>query len=481
MIGRASSFLGLAFSDRGIACAEVSAGGERRTVRRIATFVFTPELSLEKPDAAGVALATFLREKRFTSSRVVAGVPARWLIASEKEIPPANETAARAAMRMQAERAGSSGEGHEIVFDFAGKPNAQIPSRVLLVGIAKQQFERVNRLLDVAGLAVIAITSTGLTLAGNLKSSETNAAMLVLGDTSGEMVIRSEGEARSLRHVSMTPNGQGLPAIAPLGAELRRAMAMGFGNGAPPAKEVLLLDGVGLGAQQLSELSDRSGYMMRSGDELKLLGLTADAATTARTGSDEKHPIGFFAPAVSLALSGSKPDSLPLDFSHSRLAVASTRKLGRNAILGIVAGVLILAGIGYLYKQVNDSQHTLDGLNAQLKSMDQQAGQAQSLVDKVSYARGYYDLRPSSLECLRQFTLMFHDDEKIWVNNFNLKDDGKGSMLGKASDQETALKLIERLKKNPKFSNLEHLDVHEVDARTHEWQFSFNFTYNFAE
>jgi hypothetical protein len=131
--------------------------------------------------------------------------------------------------------------------------------------------------------------------------------------------------------------------------------------------------------------------------------------------------------------------------------------------------------------QVNKSQHTLDAIMTRLKSMDQQTTDAQKTVDRVSYARGFYDLRPSALESLRQFTQMFHDDEKIWVTNFTLKDDGKGSMLGKAADQDTALKLVDRLKKNPKFSALEHLDVHEVDTRTHEWQFSFNFTYNFAD
>src|SRR5689334_501593 len=147
MIGRASSFLGLAFSELGIACAEVSASGDKRSVRRTAAFAFTPELSLEKPDAAGAALATFLREKRFAASRVVAGIPARWLMASEKEIPPANEQQARAALQLQAERLGATDAG-EIVFDFAGKPNPQTASRVLLVGVPKAQLDRVHRILD---------------------------------------------------------------------------------------------------------------------------------------------------------------------------------------------------------------------------------------------------------------------------------------------------------------------------------------------
>ena len=42
-----------------------------------ADVVFTADHALEKPEATGAALAAFLREKRFTSSRAVAGVPAR--------------------------------------------------------------------------------------------------------------------------------------------------------------------------------------------------------------------------------------------------------------------------------------------------------------------------------------------------------------------------------------------------------------------
>ena len=157
---------------------------------------------------------------------------------------------------------------------------------------------------------------------------------------------------------------------------------------------------------------------MRAGDELKLLGVTPDAAATARVGGEASQPLAAFMPAVSLALAANKPDALPLDFSHSRLAVATKKKLGRNAVLAIAAGVLVVAGIVYLYMQVNKSQHELNTINARLKNMEQQTADADKTVQRVATARGYYDQRPSGLECLRQFTLMFHDDEKIWVTRW---------------------------------------------------------------
>src|SRR4051812_18091493 len=120
MIGRSTSFLGLAVADRAVACAEVSVAGGQRTVRRTATFALTGEMSLENPAALGQALASFLRQNRFGSSRAVVGIPARWLMAVEKEIPPADETQGRAALRLQAERLAVAESG-ELVFDYAGR------------------------------------------------------------------------------------------------------------------------------------------------------------------------------------------------------------------------------------------------------------------------------------------------------------------------------------------------------------------------
>src|SRR5687767_6838697 len=121
MIGRGNSFLGIAFTaEQSVACAEVSVAGGVRSVRRAATFVFPDGATLDSPAAAGQALAAFLRQQKFTSSRAVVGVPARWLVALEKDLPPADVETAHAALRLQAERLAVAESG-EVVFDFAGE------------------------------------------------------------------------------------------------------------------------------------------------------------------------------------------------------------------------------------------------------------------------------------------------------------------------------------------------------------------------
>ncbi|MEO6437499.1 MAG: hypothetical protein ABIP55_17275, partial [Tepidisphaeraceae bacterium] len=226
MVGRSNSFLGLAVSDHAITCAELTpGGGDRHVVRRTATFIVPADLSLDTPDAAGQALAAFLRQKKFSTTRAVVGVPARWLVAVEKDLPPADEQQARAALRLQAERLAVAESG-EVVFDFAGASSSREATKVLLVGMLRHRLDKVERLMDAAGMNVVAVTSVGLAMAAAVSKHTDDGGVLALTQGGGELVWRSGGAPRMLRHVAMNVNGQEIPPAAPLGADLRRMIAM---------------------------------------------------------------------------------------------------------------------------------------------------------------------------------------------------------------------------------------------------------------
>src|SRR6266545_3457745 len=111
MMGRATSFTGIALSDRAMLCAELIVSGHRRSVRKSATFTLEPEMSLDNPAVVGAALGIFLKQNGFGASRAVVGIPARWLMAVEKELPPADEETAHAALRLASERLAASESG----------------------------------------------------------------------------------------------------------------------------------------------------------------------------------------------------------------------------------------------------------------------------------------------------------------------------------------------------------------------------------
>ncbi len=171
------------------------------------------------------------------------------------------------------------------------------------------------------------------------------------------------------------------------------------------------------------------------------------------------------------------------------------RRIGRNAIIGMAIALLLLAYIVSLWSQASKRQKQLDEILAQGRAQETQVKNAESLWARVEYASAYYDKRPPVLEALRQITSAFKDEDKIWVTSFIVKEsvikDPKdknktiaqltGTLMGKSADQQTALKLIDRLIENPKLSDVKQNDLHQADQRSDEWAFTINFIYKLGD
>jgi hypothetical protein len=483
---RSSGLLGISLGDRSIACAEVSVVGGRRVARRLATFAIPQGMSLDKPEALGEAFAAFLRDRGFAASRAVVGMPAKWLIAMERDIPPAGEDEARAMLRLQAERLAVSESG-ELIFDFAGRPDASGPNRLLLVGVLRQRVEQIERLLEAARLTGVAITSSALALARGAaeKAEDVNAPMLVLGRQGAEMVWRNAaGAPRMLRHVAVVAvNGHGPVSVSPIGSEVGRAITLARANGTAASRDMVLWDGVGLSAEQVDELSTRSGLRVRPSDALATLGVET-APDALAGGNDDEHAAAeadVFAPALSLALAAGERDRLPVDFKHSRLAPPKQRRVGRGTTWGVIVAAVLVLGLGGLYLAVERRQGDLDVLEKSLKDNVDNVKAAQASVERYTVAKGFFETRPPMLDALAEISKLFRDNESIWVTSFTAKDDRKITLQGKADSERTVRGLLTRIKENPKkFADAQLLNIAAQEGtqrRSAEVSFSIRFSY----
>src|SRR5213078_613794 len=152
-------------------------------------------------------------------------------------------------------------------------------------------------------------TSSGLALSASAFRKDRSAGVLMLSRGGGEMVWRQEGAPRMLRHVPFFMNGHDLPALAPLGAELRRAVALSTTNGDVTDRELLLLDEIGLDEKQVGQLGERLGVRVRRDDVLGALRMQAEPNALTQADSSAR-PLAGFASALSLAASAAKPAEL---------------------------------------------------------------------------------------------------------------------------------------------------------------------------
>jgi hypothetical protein len=322
--------------------------------------------------------------------------------------------------------------------------------------------------------------------------------MLLLGRQGAEMVWRHEGMPRMLRHVAVVAsNGHGPVTLGPLGSELGRTLALTRANGnATAARELLLWDGVGLSTEQVAELAERSGVRVHASDAMTVLKLepsTAGAVSVGEAAGPSRNAEALadsFAPALALAAAAADRQLLPLDFTRSRLTPRRARRVGQRTTWVIAAGVILALVTVGLYVSVQYRQSELDGLQTQIDSKKDAMQAAQTIVDRIEYTKGYFDARPPLLECLREITLSFRDDEKIWTTSLSLREEErrtekekklppvrKGTLQGKANDSYVVNAVLDRLRQNPKFQAVQMLKVTDVGGKSKDVVFSASFNF----
>ncbi|HWB53507.1 MAG TPA: hypothetical protein VG722_04915 [Tepidisphaeraceae bacterium] len=458
------SILGIAVSERELLIAEVS-GAANPAINRTETFSIS--MPLADPKSTGQTLRQFLKDKGFTASKAIIGLPAKWITARSWQVPPATPSAANSILRLVAERQFPP-ELKDFVFDYAGDTNPTQPTTVLLLGTSSQRINQLVNVADAAGLNVLAVTSSSLALSAAMKQPERQKILVALNSESAELVVNSDTGPRSLRHLPLaseqltSSNGSAAPAVATLGSELMRA-SLGSGEGV--YGQLLLWDSLGLRADALATLRDRYSLNIATTRDLSALELN-DATESA------------FGPAAALALLAVRRAPLPVDFIDSRLAPPKQNRMGRKAYWGAGVAAAILIGIAASLWSLHSQQNELDNLNARLNQMQPALVTARATDAKVTMADGWYGNRPSMLDCLDHITQAFPQEGSIWATNISVRDNGMGTVTGRARDQSAVLSVYDRMKNDPKFSRTTVDYIRQgLGGNARQSAFSISFTF----
>jgi hypothetical protein len=218
---------------------------------------------------------------------------------------------------------------------------------------------------------------------------------------------------------------------------------------------------------------------------------TAAAAAAAPPSAPALEPAGqSLAPAIALALAAADRRLLPFDFSRSRLVERAKSRVGRGTAYAIAAGVLLVASLVSLYVVVELRQSELDRTLAKLKAMKGDVENARVLSGRVNFAAPFFGKgRSPDMNCLRELTLAFRDDEPIWATAFVFRANLKpppgqagqtGQIQGKAMDERPVRALVDRLKLNPKVADVTG-EWRDAGSKTREFTFTITFSYTAPE
>ena len=478
MIGH-RKMLGLAVTERSIAAAEVAVVHGRRHVLRAAEFPMPDGDGAQEPAVLGKALRQFLRQNRFSASHAVIGMGTRWLVAKEKSLPPASADLAAGVLALAAEREFAS-DAKDLACDYSCTVDGAEGRSVLFVAAPRRSVDHLVATAQAAGLTVAAVTSSAMALASATGGpAAARRLVLYLSPTATEVSVLSGGGFRLLRRLSIPspvataagayPEDDRLDGLAD---ELRRIIALLPGTKAPQqGPDLLIWSTSGPSAEALATLGDRLSLSVRVCQYPSDLGAAAGAAA----------PAGDSVAAAALAMAGLDRRALAVDLVHSRLNPRKKFALQRKVAWGVGLAAALFVACLLLFldwqretREVQDVRDRLDGMKDSLAA-------AKDVVDKAVFARGWYDRRPRHLDCLRELTLAFPADGRSWTTSLAISEDMRVVLTGKATDGGAVLEVQDRLRANPRFSDVKHLYTRDVGGGVQEVSFTISLKFNPAE
>ncbi|MBN2128427.1 MAG: pilus assembly protein PilM [Sedimentisphaerales bacterium] len=460
--------LGLAIDESGIAAAALRARAGRHEIRRCARFVFRDKLSPENAEELGRQLKQFLRANHFTAKQAAVGIPAQWIVAKEITVPPAKADSLSGLLHIQAERTFSLNAG-DLVFDYCGRPSSAESSRILLLATRRQLTDQIVALVTAAGLRVQSVTVSALSLNEALPR-DTAECRYGLYARPGycEFWSRANGRLRSIQHVSTPADATALAAT------IQRLLVLSSKQDPSSANHVTVYDDGGLSEGTFDRLRDRlaPGIAVADGNA---------ALFSDRLGAALPAVEAQSIAAVAVAMGAAGADRPPVDFLHSRINGKKVTGHKRLTVWAAIVAVACLIGLGSVLAGWRSDTASIAYYTEQLELMSEDLAAARELVDRVSYARSWTSREPEFLECLRELTLAFPQEPRIWATNLALSDNGVGALIGKAVDKESFYEVLDLIKNNEAFSDVQMVHVRDAGRDSREQEFAVNFIFRGAK
>ncbi len=413
--------LGIAFEERYAVVSEVRLARGVRPEERTGEFQFPEETGWQDPQRLGKAFGQFLREQHFSARRAVAGLPAKWLMSREVNVPPAAPAATANIVRLEAEREFSP-DPTALGLDYADALDASAARPVFLVGALRERIQQVQAVAEAARLKLLAVTSSALAVSSATTDSSAAVGLtLVLRPGNSDLVASLGRHFCVMQHVPISEPGSGGIESAPgvvvgaLETEVRRALGtVARSHTQEGAAELTIWDGIGLPPDALRGMTAHLGFEVKLRSQLPEVSLRP-----AQTG--EAPALVRFIPATALGISALNGHRPAIDLLHSRLQPPAERLLGRRAMLALGAAAAI-AAVGFaLTYYWHREQASVARKMAQYERLKPQIDAAQELVDKIGATRDWYDGRPRLLDCLRELTMATSSDGRVWFTKVTIK------------------------------------------------------------
>lgn len=466
-------FMGLAIEEGEMLAADIRQDGELFHVERTARMVFPEGISFDNPGAMGKILGQFIDENQFTAKKAVIGLPAKWLMFREKTVPPSSGESLAGVIKIQAER-GFSLDPDDLVIDYTGEVSSERPNRLLLAAVLRKKLDKIIESTRSAGLEVLSTTVSSMAFSQEILGQMFRpwpCYFLYVKPNFAEFLVIEDRHIVDVKHIQRDQKAGTISLIS----EVRRILSLYENSPIESRKEDLMF-------WDSSTLSERESDDIKGSLSSHVNIMDCEDLETVKrlglTGKEDAHD--FLVPA---ALGRALIDSgdFYMDFIDSRMntKVSRIKKEHVKWASVIVSGIIIIV-LGIFISWKMDKLDVIE-LRSRLEGMSEDIIIAQDIVEKVGVTHSWYSGRPDILDCILELTMDFPEEGRIWTTNLALNENMEGIVSGKSVDEKSVMEVLDKLKENDLFSDVQMIYMRESGRNSQEISFSINFSFRQEE
>ncbi len=405
---------------------------------------FSAKLALDPltaaPELVGREIRNHLDAAGVRERDCVVGVPVKWILTAQTELPPLPEVDAKSLLQMEAER-GFHSDVATLQISDSRSPLVDGKQNVLLAGIPNTHLAALEKILAAAKLKPVSFTPviSALQFPGDEKS--VGVLALAIGERNVSLQITAGGGVvalRSLEGAVEDAAGRRTLHADVVARETRITLGQLPGGLCEAVKSIRIFGPRELAQPLADEMELRfepmgikvefvSAYAPDEfGVTLPLeVSLSAAFSLAARFLAEQKPAFEFLPP---------KPNFIE--------QFVSKYSSGRLRTTGAVAAGIAVVILGiFLFQQIQLWHYRAQWLRIAVK-----VGELQAIQDNIRQYRSWYDGTFPNLAILRQLTLAFPEDGSVTAKNIEVRDGSTVTCSGTARDYASLLAMQSRLR-----------------------------------
>ncbi len=434
---------------------------------------FSVSLSLDPltndPELVGREIRNHLDAVGVRERQCVVGLPLKWALTTQVEVPTLPEADVPSFLQIEAERSFPCDvETLQVATSRSRSPDGK--QYTTLVGIPKNHLALLDQALRAAKLKPISLSLGIAALQPAVAEASNGVLALAIGESHVGLQITAGGGVAALRAVEGALEATGSQRM--LHADLvAREARITLGQLPPELRDrvrrIRVFGPRDLAQQLLDEMDLR----------LDATGLTAEAV--GRYGAAEfgvqLPPDAVVSPAFSLAANQLVGRGPVFDFLLPRVTpfqqMAARYASGKlRTGLSAAAAVALVVGALFFYQQCQ-----LWRLESQWSKMQSTVRQLEGLQEQIRQYRPWFDDSVRGLTILRYLTEAFPEEGSVTAKTVEIRDLSAVTCTGTARDRQVLLKTIESVRKVRQFKEVA---LGPTRGQQPAVQFTFNFQWN---